>query len=230
MDPFRSGDQRSVYSHGSAALDPLGVLGSPAYLYPAEVTGAAGPRIPFATGNDRVDNACDRWELQATGVPIPTLMVYGQEMEPIPFPTTVPCTDMSIVQITGGVATSATRRGLLVVFVNQSTASCAISGYPVVSLLDSAQQVVPVKIGNGSGFNFQDPGATPITVAPSGHVSLGVTIGLDSSGKCSTPALMRVTLPGQKKATPLPVDISPCQVSDMTVTALVAGGMGPPRS
>jgi len=64
------------------------------------VPGASGPRIPFATSEDPVDNACDRWELQATGVEIPTLIVYGQEIEPTSAPTSV--TEMTATALVAG--------------------------------------------------------------------------------------------------------------------------------
>jgi hypothetical protein len=216
----------SVYSHGPAALVPLGVLGNSANLYPAEVTGAAGPRIPFATSNDRVNNACDRWELQATNVVIPTLVAYGQEIEPIPSPPTVPCTAKSLLPTAGEGATARSYRELLVIFTNQSNTSCIISGYPAISLRDSADNVVPVNLTYGSTNMYRDPGPTKVTVGPGGRASFAVLLDVAGSSKCSTRSSLRVTLPGQKNSIPEPVDVPSCQVSRITVTALVAGGMG----
>lgn len=217
----------SVYSHGPAALVPLGVLGNSANLYPAEVTGAAGPRIPFATGQDRVSNACDRWELQATGVPIPTLVAYGQEIEPIPSPTTTPCTDKSLLPTSGEGLMATSHPWMLIVFTNKSDTTCTISGYPTISLLDPNEHVVPVKITRGSGDSYQDPGPTRVAVGPAGRASFAVTLDVSGSGKCSSDSLISVTLPGQQNSYPQPVDVPSCQVTEMTETALVAGGMGP---
>jgi len=72
----------SVYAHGSVPLQPVTVLGSSSDLYPAAVTGASGPRIPFATGADRVDNPCSRWELLATGLTDQQLINYASEVQP----------------------------------------------------------------------------------------------------------------------------------------------------
>jgi hypothetical protein len=71
----------SVYTHGSVPLQPVTVLGSPTNLYPAAVTGESGPRIPFATDSDRVDNPCNRWELRAIGLTDQQLIAYAGEIQ-----------------------------------------------------------------------------------------------------------------------------------------------------
>lgn len=59
----------SVYSHGAVPLQPVRVLGIETLLYPgSDLPGShLVGRIPFASGPDRFANACDRWELQASG-------------------------------------------------------------------------------------------------------------------------------------------------------------------
>jgi hypothetical protein len=54
----------SLYAHGPEPLVPLIVLGRATYLYPSADTGMTVPYVPFASGADRVSDACSRWELR----------------------------------------------------------------------------------------------------------------------------------------------------------------------
>jgi hypothetical protein len=71
----------SVYAHGPVPLQPVIVLGSSTNLYPAAVTGASGPRVPFATGSDRANNSCNRWELRGIGLTDQQLISYASEVQ-----------------------------------------------------------------------------------------------------------------------------------------------------
>ena len=73
----------SAYAHGPVPLEPLAVLGSAWYLYPAKVDQQAGPRIPFrypigVSG----DPACDRYQLEGVGVDDATLARVASSLHP----------------------------------------------------------------------------------------------------------------------------------------------------
>lgn len=76
----------SVFSHGPVPLETITVLGRPATLYPAEavanVVGAHQGRVPFATGDHRLTDACSRWELRAEEVPDGRLAAYAEALTP----------------------------------------------------------------------------------------------------------------------------------------------------
>lgn len=75
----------SLYSHRAVPLQQLTVLGQITYLYPGvDLPGHLVGRVPFASGPDRVSDACSRWELRASGGGLDTsqLAAYAEGMTP----------------------------------------------------------------------------------------------------------------------------------------------------
>lgn len=73
----------SAYAHGPVPLEPLAVLGSGWYLYPARADQQHGPRIPFrypigVSG----DPPCDRYQLVGVGVDDATLARVASSLHP----------------------------------------------------------------------------------------------------------------------------------------------------
>ena len=64
----------SAYAHGFVPLQPVVVLGSTFYLYPAQVDSQPGPRIPFRYPSGASnDPPCDRYQLQESELTTPPL-------------------------------------------------------------------------------------------------------------------------------------------------------------
>jgi hypothetical protein len=74
---------------------------------------------------------------------------------------------------------------------------------------------------------YRDPGPTSVTVPPSGRASFGITVDVNGSGSCKPETSLRISLPGQQKWNLAPLIVPPCQVTETTITAMVAGGVGP---
>jgi hypothetical protein len=113
------------------------------------------------------------------------------------------------------------------VITNRTATTCEIRGYPTLTLLDPAGNPVIVKTALGTGYIYQDPGPSPVVVPGDGHASFGVTVGVDKSGSCGAKSLMNVRLPGEHNSFNVPLDLPPCAVSGMDVTAIVGGSAGP---
>jgi Protein of unknown function (DUF4232) len=84
--------------------------------------------------------------------------------------------------------------GLMLTLTNTTTRTCQVTGYPGLRMEDSAHQVLPTSVREGSTFFNDDPGPSVVELSPGERASAVVAWGNPPGGADVQPAFLRISL------------------------------------
>jgi hypothetical protein len=146
--------------------------------------------------------------------------------------TTATCTASQLrVSLGSGQSAGNNVIGLVIVFQNTSSSSCALVDYPGVDLVGSGTKVSAVRLGFQLWTNPLPN--QPVTLAPGGYASAGLEApdgSVASASTCATYSSAEVTPPNLRQSTQLDLGttITVCPSAAVRITRVTAGDAGPP--
>ena len=117
---------------------------------------------------------------------------------------------------------------VLLIFTNTSGASCAVSGYVGLQMVDGSGDVLPTNVISNGGMLSNQPLAQVVSLAPGQQASTLVmwTDVPTNTQACTTAAKLEVTPPDESASIAVAATIESCS-GELDVTALRAGNQAP---